>query len=116
MGRFCSAIFLLLATGCASMEWAKPDATAEQAAADSQTCDEEAWRVLRWYGMGYGPVYGPFYGPFSPWMYRDGWGRPFAGPAFGPFYDPLADRYLEEQRLANFCMRSKGYELVPVPK
>jgi len=112
MGRFCSAILLLLAVGCASMEWVKPDATPEQVAADSQACDEEAWRMLRWYGMGYGP----FYEPFSAWMYRDGWGRPFVGPAFGPFYDPLADRYMEEQRLANFCMRAKGYELAPREK
>jgi hypothetical protein len=34
----------------------------------------------------------------------------------GPFFDPYYDRTMEEQRLANFCMRAKGYELAPVPK
>jgi len=108
MGRFCSAILLLLAAGCASMEWVKPDATPEQVAADAEMCEQEAWRETRWNYM--------TYGAFTPWMYRDGFGHPFVGPPFGPFYDPLGDRYMEQSRLANFCMRAKGYELAPAGK
>jgi hypothetical protein len=108
MGRFCSAILLLLASACAPMEWVKPDATPEQVAADAQQCEQEAWREAQSAYMGYGP--------FTPWMYRNGFGSPFAGRPFGPFYDPLGDRYMEESRLANFCMRAKGYELAPVRK
>jgi len=108
MERFCSAILLLLAAACAPMEWARPDATPEQAAADAQHCEQEAWREARWAYLGYGP--------FAPWMYRDAYGTPFVGRPFGPFYDPLGDRYMEESRLSNFCMRAKGYELAPAPK
>jgi hypothetical protein len=108
MGRFCSAILLLLAAACAPMEWAKPDATAEQVSADAEYCRQEAWREVRWAYLGYGS--------FTPWMYRDGYGSPFIGRPFGPFYDPLSDRSMEESRLANFCMRAKGYELAPAEK
>ena len=72
-------------------------------AADTQQCGQAAWREANYYSMGYRP--------FGPWLYRDPFGRPFFHPV-GPFYD----RTLEEQRLADFCMRAKGYELAPVPK
>jgi hypothetical protein len=103
---FCTAVLLALATGCAPMEWTKPDTSPEQFTADSQQCEMAAWREARW-------GYMDNYGAFGPWMYRDAFGRPFAGRPFGPFYDPLGERYMEEQRLANFCMRAKGYELAP---
>jgi hypothetical protein len=109
MKSFCIAVALVLATGCTPMEWTKPDSNPEQLASDAQQCEMEAWREARWSYMGY-------YGAFGPWMYRDAFGRPFAGRPFGPFYDPLSDRYMEEQRLANFCMRTKGYELAPAQK
>jgi hypothetical protein len=109
MRGFCIAVVLALATACTPMQWVKPDATPAQFAADSQQCEQEAWREAHWNYMGYHPA-------FTPWMYRDGFGRPFAGRPFGPFYDPFSDRYMEEARLANFCMRAKGYELAPVQK
>jgi hypothetical protein len=109
MKRFCIAALLALATACTPMGWVKPDASSEQVAADTQECEQEAWREARW-------SYMAAYGPFNPWMYRDAYGRAFAGPPFGPFYDPFGDRYMEEQRLANFCMRAKGYELAPLKK
>jgi len=87
------------------MEWTKPDATPEQLAADTQQCEQAAWSEANYY-------YYPGYRPFGPWLYRGG---PFFHPV-GPFYDPFYDGTMEEQRLANFCMRAKGYELAPVTK
>ena len=98
------AALTLAAAGCAQMEWARPDATLEQLAADTQRCEQAAWSEANYYYMGYRP--------FGPWLYRGG---PFFHPV-GPFYDPLYDRTMEEQRLANFCMRAKGYDLAPVTK
>jgi len=89
------------------MEWVKPDATPEMVAADQQFCEQQAWQEANYYSLGYRP--------FGPWLYRDALGRPFFHPV-GPFYDPFYDRTMEEQRLANFCMRAKGYELAPVTK
>ncbi|HEX9433371.1 MAG TPA: hypothetical protein VF936_11365, partial [Burkholderiales bacterium] len=53
---------------------------------------------------------------YGPWPYRDPLGRRFIGYPYGAFGDPFGDRDMEEQRLLNFCMRAKGYELVPAPK
>jgi hypothetical protein len=47
---------------------------------------------------------------------------PFAGPLFGFRYGLLwqqqaeSNRFVAENNLTNFCMRNKGYELVPVAK
>ena len=97
----------LLVAGCAQMDWVRPDATPEQVAADTQQCEQDAWREANYYSLGYRP--------FGPWLYRDALGQPFFHPV-GPFYDPFYDNTMEEQRLANFCMRAKGYELTPVNK
>jgi hypothetical protein len=32
---------------------------------------------------------------------------------YSPF-GPFGDAYIEESRLAHFCMRAKGYELAPI--
>ena len=95
-----------LMSACTPMQWVKPDATAEQLQADSIHCQQEAWREARmrsWY-----------YRPFAPVFIRGAAGRPFFGGFSGPHSDPFGDPYLEESRLAQFCMRSKGYELEPV--
>ncbi|HYY62548.1 MAG TPA: hypothetical protein VE756_14285 [Burkholderiales bacterium] len=107
MGRIWIAATALLAAACAPMEWTRSDVTPEELAADTQQCGQAAWREANYYSMGYRP--------FGPWLYRDAFGRPFFHPV-GPFYDPFYDRTLEEQRLADFCMRAKGYELAPVTK
>ena len=104
MRRVWIAALVLAAAGCAPMKWIKPDATPEQLAADTQQCEQAAWSEANYYYMGYRP--------FGPWLYRGG---PFFHPV-GPFYDLYYDRTMEEQRLANFCMRAKGYELAPVAK
>ncbi len=96
----------VLAAACTPMHWVKADATPEQLREDSIQCQQDAWREARlrtWY-----------YRPFGPYVVRDAAGRRFVTWPYdsGPFGDP----YLEEARLAQFCMRSKGYDLQPVPK
>jgi hypothetical protein len=89
------------------MAWVKPDSTPEQADADSLQCQHDAWLEAHRYW---------YYRPFGPMAFRDALGRPiFAGP-YGSGADPFADPALQESRLALFCMRSKGYELVPSEK
>jgi hypothetical protein len=104
MSRSWIAIAALIVAGCAPMNWVRPDATPEQLAADTQQCEQEAWREANYYYAGATP--------FGPWLYR---GDPFFHTA-GPFFNPYYDRTMEEQRLANFCMRAKGYDLAPVSK
>ena len=43
-------------------------------------------------------------------------GRPLVGYPSAPFADPFGNRYMTEMRLADFCMRSKGYDLAEVKK
>jgi hypothetical protein len=88
------------------MQWVKPDATAEQLRQDAAFCQREAWREARmrsWYHR-----------PFAPIPFRDAAGRTIFVP--GSYGDPFGDPFLDESRLAQFCMRSKGYELQPVNK
>jgi hypothetical protein len=97
-----------LVSACTPMQWVKPDVTAEQLQEDSIYCQQEAWREARmrsWY-----------YRPFGPVFSRDASGRSFLGGLYGPYDGPFGDPYLEEARLAQFCMRSKGYALQPVEK
>lgn len=90
------------------MEWVKPDVTPEELAQDSSWCEQQAWREARlrsWYSR-----------PMGPLVAHDAAGRPFIVAPGGPFYDPFGDPFMEEGRLAHFCMRAKGYELVPSDK
>ena len=102
------AALLLLSTGCAPMQWARPDASPEQVQADAQQCSEGAWRQVNSDYLAYRA--------FGPWMSRDAFDQPFVFHPVGPFYDPYTDRHMEEQRLANLCMRAKGYDLAPERK
>jgi len=104
---FAMAVLTLGLGACASMEWAKPDSTPEQAEADSLQCQRDAWQEAHRYW---------YYRPFGPMGFRDALGRPLFGGPYGVGPDPFADPALQESRLAMFCMRSKGYELVPSGK
>jgi hypothetical protein len=98
MQRFLPLV-LLLAVGCAPMDWMRSDAAPEQVQADMQACRDQAWRESRW------PTF----------AFADPFGRRYLNwPYTAPFADPYGERFLEEARLANFCMRAKGYELAPV--
>ncbi len=89
------------------MQWVKPDAGPEEAQADTRDCHMRAWQEARWNAWVYqGMNVGPFY-------YRDALGRPYAAWPRAPFYDAFGDPYMEEMRLASFCMRAKGYQLEP---
>ncbi len=92
------------ASGCTPMQWVREDATPEQLQKDSVECQQAAWREARsldWQ-----------YAPFGPYPYGDFFGRRFFWP-YGPYAYayPFGDPYLEEARLAQFCMRNKGYRL-----
>jgi hypothetical protein len=52
----------------------------------------------------------------GPVFARDAMGRGiFVWPST-PMVDPYGYQLMEENRLAQFCMESKGYALVPAPK
>lgn len=92
--------------GCGqAMQWYRPDTTLEAADLDARECRaaarDEAFRESFFYGP---PFYSfPYYGPRGPRHWRD------------PFYDPFFARDQREQDLQDFCLRSRGYQLVPVP-
>jgi hypothetical protein len=87
------------------MQWVKADATPEQLDQDSIQCQQDAWREARFRAW--------YYRPLVPTVLVDRAGRRFLSYG-GTLPDPFGDPFLEESRLANFCMRSKGYELVPL--
>jgi len=96
----------LAAAACTPMQWVKPEATPEQLDQDAAQCQQEAWREARFRTWLYRPV--------GPAMLQDAQGRRFFVWPASPFGDPFSDQLMEEARLASFCMRSKGYELVPL--
>ena len=101
MKRTFSAVLLLLLAACTPMQWVRPDSPPpEHIQADVQHCQAAAWNEARMRNLTSFPGYGP-------WRYRS---------PYSPFGDPYGDRFLDESRLADFCMRSKGYELAPAPK
>src|SRR5258708_6632886 len=93
----------VLVTAGTPMVGVKPATTTQQQRADAIYCQQEAWREARlrgWYNR-----------PFAPVFIRDPSGRAVMGWPYGPAGDPFGDPYLEENRLTQFCMRAKGYEL-----
>lgn len=96
-------VVVLLLAGCMqTTRWEKPQTSEQAAAADLDDCrlhaQQEAGR-----GAGRYPLRHPYYG--SPY-YR------------GAYYDYDArwrqEQHFTENRLASFCMRTKGYERVVV--
>jgi hypothetical protein len=97
---------VLSAAGCTPMQWVRPEVTPEERDQDSIACQQAAWheaRMRSWY-----------YRPLAMLPFRDASGRRFFSGPYGPYSDPFGDPFLEEARLAQFCMRSKGYEMLPV--
>ena len=90
---------------CTPMKWVKPDATPEQSREDAQQCEQDAWREARahyWY-----------YQPAAPTVTQDAAGRPIVISPSGGFSSQSVDPALEAGRLAQRCMREKGYQLAP---
>jgi hypothetical protein len=108
MPRPALLLLLLLATACTPLYWVRPDTGAQQLETDLQHCQREAWREASWRWS--------FYYPFGPSFVHDLHGRRVMVWQPAPLYDPFGDRFFEESRLTQFCMRAKGYELVPADK
>lgn len=106
-----ATLALAAATGlaaCTPMQWVKPDVAAEQVGRDERACQQSAWReasTRTWYYQRIGPI-----------VIQDSLGRQSVVWPSGAFVDPFGHQFLEESRLAHFCMESKGYQLAPAEK
>jgi hypothetical protein len=90
---------------CTPMQWVKEGTALEDFDRDIVQCRAQAWREAR--------MRSAFHRPVTPMMSRDAQGRPFV--YYAPSYqDPFSDPFLEESRLAQFCMHAKGYRLEPI--
>lgn len=105
MKLFWTLALALAVAACTPMQWVKEDADPMQAEADSRACQTAAWQEARWRSFMY-------QGMYAHAFYRDALGRPYY--AVPRPYDAFGDPFMEEQRLLDFCMRAKGYELQPV--
>ena len=100
MRRILPSLILLAVSGCAIPEtrWVKPGADEKVAASDLSTCrraaQQETFQAAPLYGFGFG--FGAPYWRFRHWS----------------FYE--SDRFYTENRLTDFCMRNKGYQLVTI--
>ena len=92
--------------GCAPMQWAKPDASAEQVRADEEECFQASVREAR--ARTWTPVAGPVFTPGAT-------GSGSIVLPSGSVVDPYARQMQEEHRLSQVCMEAKGYKLVPSP-
>lgn len=92
---------------CTPMQWVKPGADALRLGEDTAKCQQQA-RQEAWLG-GWG------FQPMMPMVVGDARGRRFVFWQ-RDYFDPFGDRFMEEHRLTNACLRANGYELVPVPK
>jgi hypothetical protein len=88
---------------CTQMRWEHPNFGSGQTEADLGECSKSAWieaQQRAFYAGGFGPRY-----------YRGRDGRLYNDPFW---FNRQNDTYFEESRLRDFCMRNKGYTLVPV--
>lgn len=110
------ALAVTLAACGPPMGWQKPGVSLADAEADSRECRELARRqALRdsFFGPGY-------YGPGYPGSFAYG-GNPMA--PYGPYgyrrsgyYDSYMWQSQREGELQDFCLRSRGYSLQPIPQ
>jgi len=104
------SLALLTLTACTPMQWVREGVVppTEQLEQDSTACRQQAWREAQYRAFAYRP-----YGPI---MSRGPFGRSYVGWPYSAYPYPFGnDVFFDEMRLADFCMRVKGYELVPVP-
>jgi hypothetical protein len=101
MGRVVPFLLMLAVSACGTpMRWDRLGATEQMVAADTTACRSAAQVEANRY--------------FYPWGWG-GWGWGY-GRHNGLLWQMRADndRFLTETRLTAFCMRTKGYEQVPV--
>ena len=100
-------VVVLVLSACTPMQWMRegiaPDPSVLEK--DAATCRQDAWREAQYRSWAYRSS--------GPAVFRDG-ARRFVVWPYG--YGPYADPFFEEARLTDFCMRAKGYELVPIEK
>ena len=96
-----------LLSGCASVQWAKPDTSLEQTRADEEDCFQLSWREAQARSWRY-PAAGPVFAPSASG------GGLMMWPS-GSMVDPYGYQMLDQDRLTQFCMEAKGYQLVPAP-
>lgn len=108
-------VLALLASGCATYAWHRPDTPPDLAAQDAAECTELARGAayditLSTFSHWYGPR---LHGPVGPWPYAawGAWGDPYWGPAGDPLW-----RMDVEQRILAQCMRGRGYDLHREPR
>ena len=106
MRRLIPLVLVVLA-GCTSMQWVRPGSTLDELNLDLAYCRQEAWREAQWRSFSF------LNRSVGATTIVDSRGRRIVVP-YSPFGDPFGDAYLEEWRLAHFCMRARGYELVPI--
>jgi hypothetical protein len=107
--RRLAALALAAACGCTPLEWVRPDTSPEQFQADLNDCRARAWQeasVRSW----------SYVTPMAPVYARDASGRGFFVWPSTPLADPYGHQLMEESRLTQFCMESKGYALQPAAK
>jgi hypothetical protein len=100
-------ISLALALGaCTPMQWTRENISSDELRRDQAECQQAAQREAsaRYW----------FYRPVEP-VFVHGPGGAMVWPG-GSVVDPYGYQMLEESRLADFCMESKGYKLVPSAK
>ena len=106
------ALLLILLAGACSTQWVRSSgAAAVGADVDELDCRRQAANEASLHPAGFYSSLGHYYGPnFQPYG-RSRWlGAP------GPMFDAVGDPKLHEWRLAEACMRAKGYELAPAKK
>jgi hypothetical protein len=100
-------LFVLATAACTPMQWVRQDTPPEQFSQDLAYCRQEAWREAQWRSALF------LNRDYGATTVVDPRGRPIVVP-YSPFGGPFGDAYIEESRLAHFCMRAKGYELAPI--
>ncbi|MBN9088460.1 MAG: hypothetical protein J0J01_16265 [Reyranella sp.] len=104
MRKVLPVLLMLGVAACAGdMRWTKPGISDEGASVDLGSCRHAASREASRY--------------YYPWGWGGGWGWGF-GRRSSLFWQMRADndRFVTENRLTSFCMRTKGYELTKVEK
>jgi hypothetical protein len=105
--RLTLLFFLVTLGGCTPMEWVRQGSGPEELRQDLGQCRQDAWREAQWRSF--------LYRPLGATTMVDRFGRRHFFP-YSPFGGPFGDTFIEESRLADFCMRAKGYALVPIEK
>jgi hypothetical protein len=100
-------LLLLAAAACTPVQWARQDTAPEQLSRDLALCHQDAWREAQTRSLLF------MNRSFGATTIVDPQGRTVVVPS-SPLGDPFGDAYIDESRLTAFCMRGKGYQLVPL--